>query len=282
MLRQKLIPLFTALHSNQTLLKGASEIFMVKLAQKGNAEAQAKRNAVTDHEAKFAQLSEDHGFQYLTSMKKNLPETGDYYVFEPNGSQRSPDFTFVTINQNKIQEEISVDLKHSLGKNIVLNDGWFEEGIIYVITYTIDKTTHTFLGLGERIPTAEEKVKMEQIRRIKKELNLVTDKNVGNLHTYIRFANSYGCGRFTESFLQEEYQHLLDSLASYELYVSSLVPAVVPVKRLIRRQALKPALKPAVPQPIEPEMEELHSLFGQLALSPTLSSQKKQESPESA
>ena len=205
---QKLAPLFKAIHDNQTLLKGLSEPFIKKLTQKGNAAAQAKRNAVTDHEAKFADVAECHGFQYLTTMKKDLPETGDYYVFEPNGSQQSPDFKFVTINDNKITQEISVDLKHSCDKTIKLNDGWFEEGIIYVITYTMKEKTSTFLGLGERIPTEAEKAKMEQIKKIKKELNSVQDKNVENLHTYIRFANSYGCERFTEEFLNTEYEYL--------------------------------------------------------------------------
>ena len=280
MLRQKLAPLFKAIHVNQTQLKGMNELFMTKLAQKGNAAAQAKRNAVTDHEAKFAELSEEHGFQYLASMKKDLPEEGFYYVFEPNGSQQSPDFKFVLVKENKIQEEQSVDLKHSLGNTIVLNDGWFEEGIIYVITYTKNKTTNTFLGLGERIPTQEEKNKMEQIKKIKKELNMVADKNVGNLHTYIRFANRYGCERFTEEFLVGEYQHLQKVLSSVdaESPVSCLEEPQKerPKQRVIRRKGI------VVAQPPQPEQEELHSLFEQLSLSPTPSVQTTQESPESA
>lgn len=257
MLRHKLTPLFSTLHANQTMLKGACEEFMTKLAQKGNAAAQAKRNAVTDHEAKFAHMAECHGFQYLTSMKKDLPETGDYYVFEPNGSQQSPDFKFVTVDNHTIQEEISVDLKHSLGKNIVLNDGWFEDGIIYVVTYTKGTVTSTFLGLGERIPTPEEKIKMEQLRKIKKELNSVADKNIGNLHTYIRFANSYSCDRFTEEFLEGEWQHLLQWFAAP---VAESSASLVKKKRLTRG---------AVPQPPQ-VLAEPHSQSEPPSLSASL------------
>jgi hypothetical protein len=209
---QKLAPLFKAIHDNQAILKGTCETFLTKLAQRGNTEAQAKRNAVTDHEAKFAHIAESHGFEYLATMKKDLPETGDYYIFEPNGSQQSPDFKFVTIKDHKITQEISVDLKHSCDKTIKLNDGWFEEGVIYVITYAKKEIISTFLGLGERIPTEVEKTKMEQIKKIKKELNSVQDKNVENLHTYIRFANSYVCDRFTDGFLNTEYDYLNDWL----------------------------------------------------------------------
>ena len=254
MLRQKLAPLFKAIHTNQTQLKGINESLMVKLAQKSNVAAQAKRNAVTDHEVKFAELSEEHGFQYLASMKKDLPEEGFYYVFEPNGSQQSPDFKFVSVKENKVQEEQSVDLKHSLGKTIVLNDGWFEEGIIYVITYTKNKTTNTFLGLGERIPTQEEKTKMEQIKRIKKELNMVADKNVGNLHTYIRFANRYECERFTEEFLEAEYTYLIDWLESKQQEQSKESKKL---RKVIRREGI------VVDTPVN-EDEEFNTLIQQI------------------
>lgn len=158
---------------------------------------QGRANGHTTQEASFAFILENNGFQYLT--KKTKPATdGMYYVYQPNGTQRSPDFTILYYQDGTLNVICDIDMKQSNTEKIVLNDGWFIKNTIYILSYKSHGQDNIVIGLGQDIPSVKEQEKWEQILKIKKELNS-GDKQVDSLNVYFRFANHYSCNKFNQS-----------------------------------------------------------------------------------
>jgi len=159
---------------------------------------QGSANAATRHEACFSKLIEDNRFMFLE--KKQLPIIdGLYYYYQPNGTQKSPDFNILKFKKGTIESSLDIDLKHSSSTKVVLNDGWFHENVLYILSYN----KGNIIGLGQDIPTESEKKKMNEIQQIKKELNIKNNR-IDNLLIYFRFANQYDCSKFTSQH-QEQY-----------------------------------------------------------------------------
>ena len=163
---------------------------------------QGRANGNTTQETSFAYLLEQTKILHIEKNKLPIVD-GCYYIYQPNGSQRSPDFRIYDYFTNVIQWSIDLDMKQSNTDKIILNDGWFNMDTVYILSYKIK---------GQDIPTVQENEKWEQILKIKKELNS-GESRVGSLLTYFRFANQYNCIKFTSE-LQKHYMssisHLLE------------------------------------------------------------------------
>ena len=188
------------IYRNPDLLKACAAEKQAFLQSQGNSKAQGTGNKVTPQEACFANLLEEHGYAFLE--KKSAPIQTNYYKYQPNGTQKSPDFEVYDFELNKI---IKFDLKHSNSKSFYFNDGWFEKGLIYVISWSMSKTRNNVLiGYGDDIPTEEENIEMERFVKFKKNCNK-QNKKVGSLRKCVRFANQYSCQQFTEEFSGEKF-----------------------------------------------------------------------------
>jgi hypothetical protein len=181
-----------------------------KLHSQGDAASQGSGNQVTDQETCFAATLEESGFKY-SSPKVPATEDGFYYIYQVNGTQRSIDFQAFDWAAGTKRRAINFDLKHTKNETFFLNDGWFHENIVYVVSW-MRKTSEprkkkvvepaTFIALGQNIPTEEEAALYEELCEIKKKYN--TDyKGSGSFHCYLRFANTYKCDRFTPEYSAE-------------------------------------------------------------------------------
>lgn len=140
-----------------------------------------------------------------------------YYIYQPNGSQQSIDFRVVEAGKTT-----DIDLKHTLTETFYLNDGWFQENVVYVITWgrrtspphaRVVREAATFIGEGRTIPTEEESAFMMEMLAMKNKYN-EDHRRVGNLSPYVRFANKYSCERFTPAFAETAYAAVVHSLSS--------------------------------------------------------------------
>lgn len=181
-----------------------------RLYSQGDANSQGTGNQVTDQETCFAATLEECGFKY-SSVVKPPAAAGLYYIYQVNGTQRSIDFQAYDWVDGMKRGIVNFDLKHTKTETFFLNDGWFHENIVYVISW-MRKTSAprkkkvveaaTFIALGQEIPTEEEVTLYEELCAIKKKYN--TDyKGAGSFHCYLRFANTYKCDRFTSEFTDE-------------------------------------------------------------------------------
>lgn len=220
----KTVQLFlNKISSDSTLLRrNISELTELKkkLHSQGDTSSQGTGNQVTDQETCFAATLEECGFKY-SSSKAPLTEDGFYYIYQVNGTQRSIDFQLYRLVDGKRKgREINFDLKHTKNDTFFLNDGWFHENVIYVISWMrkISEARKrkiiepaTFIALGQDIPTQEEINLYQELCEIKKKYN--TDyKGVGSFHCYLRFANTYKCERFTSDYTKECFEKVILSI----------------------------------------------------------------------
>ena len=194
------------------LRRDPSELSDIKknLHSQGDAASQGSGNQVTDQETCFAAALESFGFKY-SSTKVPPTEDGFYYIYQVNGTQRSIDFQAYDWLSGTKRKSVNFDLKHTKTDTFFLNDGWFHENIIYIVSWMRKiseprkkKVTEsaTFIALGQNIPTEEEANLYNELCEIKKKYN--TDyKGSGSFHCYLRFANTYKCDRFTPEYTED-------------------------------------------------------------------------------
>ena len=193
----------------------------VVLDEDQTSQAQGTGNKVTHQEASFAAVLENHGF-ILQAKDKEITVAGKYYYYQLNGSQKSIDFRLVEHDGLKVIATTDFDLKHTVSDVFFLNDGWFHDNVIYIVSWK-RKTSEErkkrvvepaiFIGLGQDIPTKEETALMEELLTIKKKYN-TEFKGCGSLCTYIRFANRYTCARFTPEYTNKSYERIYQSSSS--------------------------------------------------------------------
>jgi len=223
--------IFAAIRTTPSLLRQKLPAMIAKLHSQGNADAQGTGNMPTPQEASFASVLESHGVVFQPNhMVSTVP--GFYYLYQVNGSQKSIDFRVFQSDGTKIVSAVDFDLKHTTGETFFLNDGWFHENVVYIVTWNRKtslkgkkKTTeaNTFIGLGQDIPTAEEAEGMKMIQALKKKMN--SDyKKIGSLQIYVRFANQYSCARFIPEYTEALYANVVQSLQASSSSSSS-VPA---------------------------------------------------------
>ena len=185
-----------------------------KLQGQAKKDTQGLGNKETDHEVCFAALLEEVGFQFLLKKKKDdhlkllkgLTD-GCYYIYQVNGSQQSLDFQTILVESHAITRTFTYDLKHTTSNQFYLNDGWFLDNIIYVVTWSPDgKENKTMIGLGQTIPSEAEKEKYKKILEAKRLLNSqAEEEDDTSLIVYHRFANRYLCKKFTEEWSSDRF-----------------------------------------------------------------------------
>ena len=169
------------------------------------SDGQGSGNTPTDQESCFAVELEKHGFILLKKGESPVG-TGAYFWYQPNGTQRSIDFVLnETVDGNSVN--VSVDLKHSHGKTFYWNDGWFEPGVLYVISFVAKKKAYVYIGYGESSCSEEETAAIQRRRELIRELNADGGK-VGFLRLYSRQANQYSCDKFTSEFCDERFREV--------------------------------------------------------------------------
>lgn len=201
-----ILTVLRSIRENPNLLKQTT-VLQQFLQTQGNTTAQGTGNKVTEQEAAFAQVLQDHG--YIFVGKNDIPVDISYYKYQPNGTQRSPDFV---VYDQELNKKLNFDLKHTNGKTFYFNDGWFEKGLIYIISWSPRRGTNKVLiGYGDDIPTSEENDEMVRFTQFKKDCNK-QNKKVGSLRKCVRFANQYSCETFTEEFSEQKFTRVLESL----------------------------------------------------------------------
>ena len=188
-----------------------------------------KGNKPTNQEICFAKLLEknDFLFSHKPDKKKNkeeikedkedkedkeeIKQEGYLYIYQPNGTQRSPDFSVGYYKDGIKVSEVLFDLKSTSSKKIYLNDGWFEEDIVYMITYRIKKKDFCLISFGKYIPTPVEIEAKNKIDKIKKQFN--TEFNtIENFHIYFRFANTYNIDGRLDQNKEKIYKDTIDNI----------------------------------------------------------------------
>lgn len=188
-----------------------------KLQSQAKKEKQGLGNKETDHEVCFAALLEEVGFQFLLKKKKDdhlklLKDLTDgcYYIYQVNGSQQSLDFQTILVQEHAITKTFTFDLKHTTTEQFYLNDGWFLDNIIYIVSWCLEgRENKTMIGLGQAIPSEKEKEVYKKISEAKRILNSQTEVDEeSSFLVYHRFANRYLCKKFTEDWMNERFSEV--------------------------------------------------------------------------
>jgi hypothetical protein len=193
------------IRADPALLERSLPALRTKLYSQGNTAAMGSGNLPTNQEVSFADVLEGAGFQFLPKGA-DAAAAGLYYRYQVNGTQKALDFQV----QEKVVDgtwtsPINMDLKHTSSDVFFLNDGWFSDDVVYIVTWhrrlsaprkkiVTEKTT--YIGWGATIPTAEETACMKALLEMRAKINTEM-KGVDSLITYVRFANRYSCKRFT-------------------------------------------------------------------------------------
>lgn len=177
-----------------------------------SSDGQGTGNKVSEHEACIAIVLESHGF--VRAPRRTTPEIdGLYYWYQLRGSQQAGDFLVFEVKHGVRCAERILDAKHSNGTSVYLNDGTFEPGTIYIVSFTrcLDRIKGQrtkpreevcFVGAGEDVFTEKDRAVMASWRAALRELN-VLDSDTDHLRVYARSANQYNCSRFTPEFREE-------------------------------------------------------------------------------
>jgi hypothetical protein len=160
-------------------------------------------NKPQDQEVCFAELLLEQKFEFIP---KGQTPTENSFMYQPNGTQRCPDF-IVFIKGKQYQ----FDLKFTKGKTFYWNDGWWKENILYIITYAIKKQTKVYIGLGQNSYDKGDDEAWTAIRETIKQMNSIK-KKTKFLKIYNRLANQYSCDQFTPEFVEQNFKLVLDFL----------------------------------------------------------------------
>jgi hypothetical protein len=205
----------TYARENPEAMEKTPDDMLRKLKEYMKSNGQGSANKVTPHEASFAVILEEFGF--VLCDRKTIPTSqGYYYIYQLGGSQTKGDFVLLSVDGGNTLRKLVVDLKHTESKTFYLNDGWFESDTLYVVSFNAGTKKYPkptcMIGMGADIPTKAENMAMADLIRFKKKTNEETP-NVDSLRTYIRFANQYGCKRFTPEFNSDLFQKMLTWLS---------------------------------------------------------------------
>ena len=192
--------LLQSISANPALLEGTADEKATFLQRQGNLQGQGTGNKVTDQEACFAMEIEKASFRFLPKGAA-APANGLYYHYQVNGSQQEGDFRLCEFKDNVMVNSHLFDLKHTNSKKFYFNDGWFQDGVIYVVSWNAGTKKYpnlkAHIALGQEVPSEAEKKFMAELQAFKIDKNTNTNR-VDCLFPYIRFANQYSCENFGE------------------------------------------------------------------------------------
>jgi hypothetical protein len=136
-----------------------------------------------------------------------------YYWYQPAGSQKSGDFLLFRSEGGTKKDEVLFDAKHTNSATFYLNDGWFNQDTIYVVSFSesagrgLGRKKICFVGLGQDIPTENDTMIMNHYNDFKKAENSKRkDMKPDFLSVYIRFANQYSTKQFTPEFISDRFK----------------------------------------------------------------------------
>lgn len=133
-----------------------------------------------------------HNIKTIPTDNKIIPHKR-YYIQHINGSQKTPDLTIISFDEdNHPYGRIDIELKSSKTNRIMMNDGFFKSSTIYIIKYVYNKKPSTMIAFGSDIPTEQEISMYNQVRDDLKSLRFkYKDVGTNNFGIYPRLANFY-------------------------------------------------------------------------------------------
>jgi hypothetical protein len=186
------------------------------------SDGQGTGNKVSEHEACIALVLEENGF--TRALRGTTPTTdGLWYWYQLQGSQQAGDFLVFEVKGGIKRTERILDAKHSNGVSIYLNDGTFELGSIYIVSFTrcLDRIKGQrkkpreqvcFISLGEDILSEKDRAVIASWRATLRAMN-ASGSDTDHLRLYARSANQYDCKRFSTEFTKECWEKTLSSLS---------------------------------------------------------------------
>jgi hypothetical protein len=193
--------------------------FLTRLKEHCDGTGQGSANDPTPHEACIAILLEQHGIRLAPARNVVPEEDGLWYWYQPGGTQQKGDFlVFEAVNRER-KGSVILDAKHSNSGTIYLNDGWFCDDIIYIISFSRNVSRGVwenvcFIARGQDIPTEKDKEIWTAYNEVKRAMNIARrDKEPDFLQPYFRFAHQYSCKQFTPEFTASRLELTLASLA---------------------------------------------------------------------
>lgn len=206
----------TEIYNNPSCLEEKNSDMKKFLKTQGNPDSQGIGNSPTDQESAFALKLQSNGYKFISKGKEVPKMNGNYYFYQPNGTQRNIDFMVIDIIDG-ITTKYCFDLKHTNGKSFYFNDGWFEDGVIYIVSFTDKKKKKVYIGYGEETRTEKDDLAYKTIREHIKSNNTIY-KNTEFLRVYLRLANQYSCTQFTKDFIEQKFNSVQKKI--------SLIPQV--------------------------------------------------------
>ncbi len=196
--------------------------FQMRLREHCDGTGQGSANEPTFHETCIAIILEEHGIR-LAPLRNVVPdEDGLWFWYQPGGTQKKGDFLLFEAVNKEQKGSILLDAKHSNGSAIYLNDGWFWEDTVYIISFsrTVSRGVREnicFIGRGQDIPTEKDKEIWAEYTEAKRVMNAARrERNPDFLLPYFRFAHQYTCRQFTPEY----------TMSRLELTLASLAPAL--------------------------------------------------------
>lgn len=210
------------MRTNPQVLEQKPPAMVAALQAYIGSDGQGTGNKVSEHEASIALVLEEKGF--VRAPRGTTPTTdGLWYWYQLQGSQQAGDFLVFEVKDGVKRAERILDAKHSNGVSIYLNDGTFEPGTLYIVSFTrcLDRIKGQrkkpreqvcFIGLGEDIFTEKDREVMVTWRAALRAMN-AAGTDTDHLRVYARSANQYSCGRFTPEFAAACWETTSASLA---------------------------------------------------------------------
>jgi hypothetical protein len=189
-----------------------------RLKEHSDSSGQGSANDPTPHEACIAVVLEEHGICLAPHRNVVPAEDGCYFWYQPGGTQQKGDFLLFATAGGQIQHRLVVDAKHTNGSAFHLNDGWFWEGIVYIVSFCRNVRrgewkNECLIALGQDIPTAKDNEIWETYNEAKKQMNANRkEKQPDFLQPYFRFAHQYSCKQFDQDFMATRFASVLASL----------------------------------------------------------------------
>lgn len=216
--KQSVVDSFRFMRENPDKLEEKPIGMLEQLKDHINSNGQGSANDPNPHEACIAEVFKAHGL-LLAPTRNVVPDNdGLYYWYQPGGSQQKGDFLLFWVLGGEKQSDIIVDAKHSNGSMIFLNDGWFWEDTIYVVSYCRNVRrgewkNECFVSLGQDIPTENDNYIWNLYNDKKKEMNANRKELKPDfLQPYFRFAHQYSCKQFDSEFTASRFVNVVEWL----------------------------------------------------------------------
>jgi hypothetical protein len=189
-----------------------------RLKNHSDSSGQGSANDPTPHEACIAEIFEENEIN-LAPVRNQVPkENGLHFWYQPGGTQQKGDFLLFWTLDGEKQSSILIDAKHTNGGTFYLNDGWFWDDIIYIVSYCRNVkrgewVNQCFIGLGQDIPTEKDKEIWDFYNTKKREMNTNRKElEPDYLQPYFRFAHQYSCKQFDSDFTASRFVNVAEWL----------------------------------------------------------------------